>query len=221
MTMQVVKRDGTREEVKVEKILHAVNRACRGLDRVEALEVAKRTINGLHDGSTTEELDTLSIANAVLLMAEQPNYSKVASRMLAEGIRKEVGRDLAFRDYLKTGLELGLLGGNLFELASKDIQAIEFAIRHERDDLFEYFGLKTVADRYLLRHPKSRKLIERPQWMFMRVSLGLSKTIDEAIELYDIVSQFRYMPATPTLFNSGTRHPQMSSCYLLTVAEDS
>jgi ribonucleoside-diphosphate reductase alpha chain len=219
--MQVVKRDGTKEQVKIEKILHAVNEACRGLEHVEALDVAKRTINGLHDGSTTQELDELSISNAVMLMADEPNYSKVAARMLSEGIRKEVGRDVAFRDYLKNAADAGLLGSNLVELASTDFNTIEYAIRHERDDLFEYFGLKTVADRYLLRHPKTRKLIERPQWMFMRVCLGLSQTVTEALELYDVVSQFLYMPATPTLFNSGTRHPQMSSCYLLTVAEDS
>ncbi len=219
--MQVIKRNGTKEEVKIEKILHAVNRACRGLANVEAIEVAKRTINGLHDGSTTQELDELSISNAVMLMAEEPNYSKVAARMLSEGIRKEVGPDVAFRDYIKIAAEQGLLGPNVIELAGMDYQTLEYAIRHERDDNFEYFGLKTVADRYLLRHPKTRKLIERPQWMWMRVSLGLSQTVTEALELYDIVSQFLYTPATPTLFNSGTKHPQMSSCYLLTVAEDS
>ncbi len=219
--MQVTKRDGTHEEVKIEKILHAVDKACRGLENVESIEVAKRTINGLHKGSTTEELDQLSISNAVMLMAEEPNYSKVAARMLSESIRKEVGRDVAFRDYIKTAFELGLLGSNVMELVENDVKTIEFAIRHERDDLFEYFGMKTVADRYLLRHPTNRKIIERPQWLFMRVALGLSKNVNEAIELYDIVSQFQYTPATPTLFNSGTRHPQMSSCYLLTVAEDS
>lgn len=219
--MQVIKRDGSKEEVRIEKILHAVNRACRGITGVESLEIAKRTINGLHDGSTTEELDGLSIQNAVMLMAEEPNYSKVAARMLSEGIRKEVGRDLAFRDYIKIATETGLVADHVLGLAQKDVQTIEFAIRHERDDLFEYFGLKTVNDRYLLRHPETRKLIERPQWLFMRVALGLSKSIEEAIGLYDVVSQFLYMPATPTLFNSGTRHPQMSSCYLLTVADDS
>jgi ribonucleoside-diphosphate reductase alpha chain len=219
--MQVIKRDGTKEEVKIEKILHAVNRACRGLDGVEPLEIAKRTISGLHEGSTTRELDDLSISTAVMLMAEEPNYSKVAARMLSDSIVKEVGRDMAFRDYIHVASELGLLGSQVFELSGQDFKTIEYAIRHDRDDLFEYFGLKTVADRYLLRHPENRKLIERPQWMFMRVSLGLANTIEEALELYDIVSQFNYMPATPTLFNSGTRHPQMSSCYLLTVAEDS
>lgn len=219
--MQVVKRDGSREEVKIEKILHAVNRACRGIADVEAIEIAKRTINGLHDNSTTQELDDLSISNAVMLMADEPNYSKVAARMLAESMRKEVGRDLAFRDYVKQAAEFGLVSDSVLGLALKDIQSIEFAIRHERDDLFEYFGLKTIGDRYLLRHPKNRRLIERPQWMFMRVALGLSKTIEEAIEFYHVVSQFHYMPSTPTLFNSGTRHPQMSSCYLLTVGDDS
>lgn len=219
--MHVIKRDGSKEEVKIEKILHAVNRACRGIPNVEALDIAKRTISGLHDGSTTEELDNLSIATAVMLMAEEPNYSKVAARMLSENVRKEVGRDSAFRDYLKRAAEHGALSDNVLGLAMKDVQTIEYAIRHERDDLFEYFGLKTLVDRYLLRHPETRKIIERPQWMFMRVALGLSDSVHEAIEFYDIISQFLYMPSTPTLFNSGTRHPQMSSCYLLTVAEDS
>lgn len=219
--MQVIKRDGTREDVKVEKILHAVNRACRGIQNVEALEIAKRTISGLHEGSTTEELDNLSIATAVMLMADEPNYSKVAARMLSESIRKEVGRDGAFRDYVKRATEHGLLSDSILGVIRDEIQTIEYAIHHERDDLFEYFGLKTIVDRYLLRHPQSRKIIERPQWMFMRVALGLSTNVAEAIEFYDIISQFHYMPATPTLFNSGTRHPQMSSCYLLTVANDS
>lgn len=219
--MQVIKRDGTREDVKIEKILHAVNRACRGIANVESLEIAKRTINGLHDGSTTEELDNLSISTAVMLMSDEPNYSKVASRMLSESIRKEVGRDMAFRDYIRKAAELGVISDKILGVANKDVESIEYAIRHERDDLFEYFGLKTVVDRYLLRHPNSRKLIERPQWMFMRVALGLTNEIKEALAFYEIISQFNYMPATPTLFNSGTRHPQMSSCYLLTVANDS
>jgi ribonucleoside-diphosphate reductase alpha chain len=219
--MQVIKRDGTREDVKIEKILHAVTRACRGISDVESIEIAKRTINGLHDGSTTEELDNLSIATAVMLMVDEPNYSKVAARMLSESVLKEVGRSVAFRDYIKRAAELGVISDNVLGLAMQDVEAIEYAIRHDRDDLFEYFGLKTVVDRYLLRHPQTRKLIERPQWLFMRVALGLSKSISEAIEFYDIISQFNYTPATPTLFNSGTRHPQMSSCYLLRVPDDS
>jgi len=122
---------------------------------------------------------------------------------------------------VQTAAEYGLLHESVLTLANQDLRSIEYSIHHERDDLFEYFGLKTLADRYLLRSPKTRKIIERPQWMFMRVALGLSQTIQEAIDFYDMISQFYYMPATPTLFNSGTRHPQMSSCYLLTVGEDS
>ncbi len=219
--MYVIKRDGSREEVKIEKILTAVNRACRGIDNVEAIEIAKRTISGLHEGSTTKELDKLSIANAVMLMAEEPNYSKVAARMLSESILKEVGRDSAFRDFLKIAIEQGLVADRVMGLVQGHMDEIEYAIHHERDDLFEYFGLKTLADRYLLRHPQTRKIIERPQWMLMRVALGLANSAQEAISFYELVSQFYYMPATPTLFNSGTRHPQMSSCYLLTVKEDS
>ncbi|NBX68077.1 MAG: ribonucleoside-diphosphate reductase subunit alpha, partial [Proteobacteria bacterium] len=120
--MQVIKRDGTREDVKIEKILHAVNRACRGIHNVESLEVAKRTIAGLHDGSTTEELDNLSISTAVMLMADEPNYSKVAARMLSENIRKEVGRDSAFRDYLKWAAEHGVLDDKLLGIAKEDVQ---------------------------------------------------------------------------------------------------
>jgi len=219
--MEVIKRDGTREPVKIEKILAAVNRACRGISGVEALEVAKRTISGLHQDSTTQELDALSISNAVMLMAEEPNYSKVAARMLSESIQKEVGRGLAFRDYVSKAAKLGLIHDHVLGLAQADFDTIEYAIRHERDDLFEYFGLKTVADRYLLRDPISREIIERPQWMLMRVALGLSQNAKEAIEFYDLTSQFYYLPATPTLFNSGTRHPQMSSCYLQTINADS
>ena len=128
--MFVVKRDGTKEEVKIEKILHAVNRACRGVQGVEAIEVAKRTINGLHDGSTTQELDELSIQNAVMLMADEPRYSKVAARMLADGIRKEVGRDGAFRDYLRHAAELGLIADSVTALAFQDVRALEYAIHH-------------------------------------------------------------------------------------------
>lgn len=219
--MYVIKRDGSREEVKIEKILTAVNRACRGIENVESIEIAKRTISGLHEGSTTQELDRLSIANAVMLMTEEPNYSKVAARMLSESILKEVGRDSAFRDYLRVASESGMIADRVMGLAGENLNAIEYAIHHERDDLFEYFGLKTLADRYLLRHPQTRQIIERPQWMLMRVSLGLANSVEEAISFYNLISQFYYLPATPTLFNSGTRHPQMSSCYLLTVREDS
>ncbi|MBC7544461.1 MAG: ribonucleoside-diphosphate reductase subunit alpha [Candidatus Sericytochromatia bacterium] len=219
--MQVIKRDGTREAVKFEKILNAVSRACDGLQGVESVEVAKQTISGLNEGTTTRELDERSIATAVMLMTEEPNYSKVASRLLSTFIHEEVGLDAAFVEYLHQGVDLGLIDPAVVTLAETGLTDLIGAIDHKRDQLFEYFGLKTVYDRYLLRHPISRRVIERPQWMFMRVALGLSETVAEAISLYEIVSTFQYMPASPTLFNSGTQHAQMSSCYLLTVGDDS
>lgn len=219
--MQVIKRNGSKEDVKFEKILRAVSHACEGLEGVDAVEVAKQTISGLHEGSTTRELDERSIATAVMLVAEEPNYSLVGARLLAEYIAEEVGQDRSFDQYLADGIALKLLDPEVRIRAETDLPRLVAAIDHSRDRLFEYFGLKTVYDRYLLRHPRGRQVIERPQWMFMRVALGLAESVSEAIELYETLSTFRYMTASPTLFNSGTRHPQMSSCYLLTVGEDS
>lgn len=219
--MQVIKRDGTREDVRFDKILQAVARACEGLTGVDPVEVAKRTISGLHDGSSTRELDERSIATAVMLVLDEPAYSQVAARLLAAFIAEEVGLEQTFESYLAQAVELKLVAPSVLELARTDMPALLAAIDLEQDKRFEYFGLKTVYDRYLLRHPVTRKVIERPQWMFLRVALGLSESVEQAIELYGLISSFRYMPASPTLFNSGTVHPQMSSCYLLTVGDDS
>jgi ribonucleoside-diphosphate reductase alpha chain len=219
--MQITKRDGTKENVQFDKILQAVTNACAGLEGVDPVAVSKQTVLGLHDGSTTRELDESSINTAVMLSLEEPNYSRVASRLLAQFVAEEVGIKVTFADYIAQGHALNLLSDHTRDLALQDIPALETAINHSFDGRFEYFGLKTVYDRYLLRHPQSRLVIERPQWMFMRVALGLSSSIEEAIEFYNLISSFNYMPASPTLFNSGTKHAQMSSCYLLTVGDDS
>jgi ribonucleoside-diphosphate reductase alpha chain len=203
------------------ELLAILDHACRNIPGVEISEIAERTLLGLQEDSTTEDINQLCISNSITLMAEDPNYSKVSARMLAEAIRREVGWNSTFQDFLIKGRELDLISHRVIELAQDRFDEIETAIKHSRDELFEYFGLKTMMDRYLLRNPKSRKLIECPQWLFMRVALGVSQTVDEAIGFYDVISRFYYMPATPTLFNSGTKHPQLSSCYLLTVAQDS
>jgi ribonucleoside-diphosphate reductase alpha chain len=203
--------------------------ACNGLSGVKPVDIIRRTLAGLQDTSSENEVSDLLVQNSVMFMAEEPNYSKVASRLLSQQVELEVNSQLSvdkisearFEDYLTTAVQVGLLASSVADKARQDIELLEEAMNHERDDFFEYFGLKTVADRYLLRHPTTRKLIERPQWLFMRVCLGLAKSAKEAIEFYNTVSTFDYMPATPTLFNSGTNHPQMSSCYLLTVADDS
>lgn len=219
--MLITKRDGSRESVQFDKILRAVTQACDGLDGVEPVAVAKVTIGALHDGATTRELDEQSIAAAVMMAMEEPNYSRVAARLLARLVAEEVGLECTFTDYMDQAVGYGLLADETRALAQADLPAILGALDDTRDGDFEYFGLKTIYDRYLLRRPDTRSVFERPQWLFMRVALGLAASVEEAIRLYELMSTFRYMPATPTLFNAGTRHPQMSSCYLLTVAEDS
>lgn len=219
--MLITKRDGSQEGVRFDKILQAVTQACEGLSGVEPVAIAKVTINALHDGATTRELDEQSIAAAVMMAIEEPHYSRVAARLLARLVAEEVGLDRTFAEYLDEAVALGLLAEETRALAHTDLPAVLGALDESRDGDFEYFGLKTLVDRYVLRRPGTRTVLERPQWLFMRVALGLSASVAEAIALYELLSTFRYMPATPTLFNAGTRHPQMSSCYLLTVAEDS
>ncbi len=216
-TMRVRKRDGSLEPVDVNKIVRAVGRAARGLDRVDLMRVATRTISGLHDGATTMDLDELSIRTSAGLVSEEPNYSRLAARLLATFIDKEVANQNihSFSQSIAAGHEAGLIAADTAALVANHSYKLNDAIDTSSDYLFEYFGLRTVYDRYLLRHPERRLVIETPQYWFMRVACGLSSTADEAIEFYRLISSLDYLPATPTLFNAGTTHPQLSSCYLL------
>ena len=193
-----------------------------GLDGVDPMRVATRTISGLHDGATTTELDELSIRTAAALVSEEPNYSRLAARLLATFIDKEVAnQDIhSFSQSIAAGHAAGLIGDDTAALVANHSYKLNDAIEPAGDQLFEYFGLRTVYDRYLLRHPERRLVIETPQYFFMRVACGLSTTADEAIEFYRLISSLDYLPATPTLFNSGTTHPQMCSCYLLDSPSD-
>ena len=221
-TMRVRKRDGSLEPVDVNKIVRAVGRAARGLDRVDLMRVATRTISGLHDGATTMDLDELSIRTAAALVSEEPNYSRLAARLLATFIDKEVANQNihSFSQSIAAGHEAGLIADDTAALVANHSYKLNDAIDTSSDYLFEYFGLRTVYDRYLLRHPERRLVIETPQYWFMRVACGLSSTADEAIEFYRLISSLDYLPATPTLFNAGTTHPQLSSCYLLDSPSD-
>jgi len=221
-TMQVRKRNGALEPVDVNKIVRAVARCGQDLPSVDVLKVATKTIGGLYDGATTKELDNLSIQTAALLIAEEPEYSKLAARLLSTYIAKEVGnQDIqSFSQSVAAGYRAGLISERLATFVTANARKLNNAIVAERDNLFEYFGLRTVYDRYLLKDPQGRQVIETPQYFFMRVAVGLSDTTAEAVELYNLMSCFEYMPSTPTLFNSGTRHPQMSSCYLLDSPQD-
>ena len=222
-TMRVRKRNGNLEPVDVNKIVNAVARAAEGLLGVDPLTVSTRTIAALADGATTRELDELSIRTAAGLIVEEPNYSKLAARMLATYIDKEVRNQNIpwFSEAIETGHGLGLIGDETAEFVRAHSPGLNAAVDSGRDRNFEFFGLRTVYDRYLLRHPDTRLVIETPQYFMLRVACGLSTDPDEAIRFYDLISSLAYLPSSPTLFNSGTMHPQMSSCYLLDSPEDS
>jgi ribonucleoside-diphosphate reductase alpha chain len=220
--MHIRKRNGAYEPVDVNKIVKAVTSHVYGLPSVDPLRVASKTIGGIYDGATTKELDELSIQTAAHLIGEEPEYSKLAARLLNRYVLKEVTNQniYSFSQSVQAGHRAGLISDDVLHFVEENSRKLNHAIVHERSDQFEYFGLRTVCDRYLLKNPHSRAVIESPQYFFMRVACGLSRTVREAIEFYDLISTFDYMPSTPTLFNSGTRRPQMSSCYLLDSPKD-
>jgi len=221
-SMHVTKRSGVREPVDVNKIVRAVSRCCTGLTDVDPLRVATKTISGLYDGATTRDLDQLSIQTAAGLIAEEPQYAKLGARLLSTYIEKEVRNQeiYAFSQSIVRGHALGLVNDRLRTLVSDHARKLNDALRPERDHEFEYFGLRTLYDRYLLKHPQTRLVIETPQQFFMRVACALSGSVPEAIELYDTFSTLSYIPSSPTLFNAGTRHEQLSSCFLLDSPRD-
>jgi ribonucleoside-diphosphate reductase alpha chain len=221
-TMHVRKRSGDLEPVDVNKIVRAVERWCDDLTWVDPLRVATRTISGLYDGATSAELDRLSIQTAAELTGEEPEYSKLAGRLLADFVRKEVtGQGIAsFSQSIALGRAEGLIGDATAAFVARHARKLDDAVDLDGDRRFEYFGLRTVADRYLLRHPTTRLVVETPQYWLLRVACGLSRTPGEAIGFYRLMSSLAYLPSSPTLFNSGTRHTQMSSCYLLDSPRD-
>ncbi|MEU0557669.1 ribonucleoside-diphosphate reductase subunit alpha [Dactylosporangium sp. NPDC006015] len=220
--MRVRNRDGDLEPVDVGKIVKAVERWVGGLDEVDPLRVATRTISGLYDGATTAELDKLSIQTAAELIGEEPQYSRLAARLLAAYVGKEVrGQDVAgFSQSIRHAHGLGLIGDETAAFVARHARELDDAVDPDGDLRFEYFGLRTVADRYLLRHPTSRLVVETPQYWLLRVACGLSRTPSEATGFYRLMSSLAYLPSSPTLFNSGTRHTQMSSCFLVDSPRD-
>jgi ribonucleoside-diphosphate reductase alpha chain len=220
--MGVRKRNGDTEPVDVNKIVRAVQRCAGDLDDVDPMRVATKTISGLYDGATTAELDRLSIQTAAEMTGEEPQYSRLAARLLSGYIAKEVrGQGIAsFSQSLALAHAEGLIGDDTARLVKDNARKLDFAIDDLADHRFEYFGIKTVYDRYLLRHPQTRLVIETPQYFLLRVACGLSRTPAEAIGLYQLMSSLAYLPSSPTLFNSGTSHPQMSSCFLVDSPRD-
>jgi ribonucleoside-diphosphate reductase alpha chain len=220
--MRVKKRDGSLEPVDVTKIVERVMSCCQGLTQVDPLRVATKAISGLYDGASTKELDNLCIQTASLLIGEEPEYSRLAARLLSIYVDEEVRSQKikSFADAVTLGHNAGLINEVTYRFVERNKTALSAAIEPFRTDRFEYFGLRTIYDRYLLKNPKSRQVFETPQYFFMRVACGLATTVEEAIEFYRLISSHDYMASTPTLFNSGTMRPQMSSCYLLDSPED-
>src|SRR5262245_49917084 len=220
--MQVKKRDGRLEPVDVMKIVRAVERCCPGLERVDPMRIATRTISGLYDGATTAELDRPSIQTASSLIAEEPQYSTLAARLLCTYIDKEVqNQDIhSFSQSVRAAHQHGLVSDELWAFVQAHSRKLNAAVLPERNDLFEYLGVRTVSDRYLLVDPVTRLKLETPQYFFLRVACGLAEEAPEALELYRLVSSLEYLPSSPTLFNSGSKRQQLSSCYLLDSPQD-
>ncbi|MEY9912971.1 ribonucleoside-diphosphate reductase alpha chain [Catenulispora sp. MAP12-49] len=192
------------------------------LPDVDPGRVARKTFAGLPPAATAEQIADLAVQSAAELIGEEPQYSKLAARLLAEVVAAEAAGQGAtsFSASIAVGHREGLIGDVTADLVAASAAEFDAAIDPDGDLRFEYFGLRTVYDRYLLRHPVTRRVIETPQHFLLRVAAGLSQDPQEAIGFYRLMSSLAYLPSSPTLFNSGTRHTQMSSCYLVDSPRD-
>ncbi|KOS06722.1 ribonucleoside-diphosphate reductase [Flavobacterium akiainvivens] len=226
--MFVVKRDGRREPVMFDKITDRVRILCYSLnDLVDPVKVAMRVIEGLYDGVTTSELDNLAAETAASMTVTHPDYALLAARIAVSNLHKntkksfsETMSDMYHYVNPRTGKESPLLSDDVYEAIMANAEELDSKIIYNRDFNYDYFGFKTLERSYLLRI--NGKIVERPQHMLMRVSVGIHGTdIASAIETYELMSKKYFTHATPTLFNSGTPKPQMSSCFLLSMKDDS
>ena len=226
--MYVVKRDGKKEAVKFDKITARVIKMCYVLDPMVSPEaVAMKVIEGLYDGVSTTDLDNLAAEVAAAKTTEHPDYALLASRIAVSNLHKETKKTFSdvmtdLYEYLdpKTGQNAALLSEEVYQIVINNREVLDSSIIYDRDFRYDYFGFKTLTRSYLMK--LEGKIVERPQHMLMRVSLGIHKNdITSAIATYNLMSEGWFTHATPTLFNSGTPKPQMSSCFLLTMKEDS
>lgn len=227
--MFVVKRNGKKESVKFDKITARVEKLCYGLDRrfVNSIDVAKKVIEGLYDGVTTTELDNLAAETAASLTVKHPDYALLASRIAISNLHKNTIKSFSETMKLlyecrdaKAGKAAPLLADDVWEVIQQNHELLDSTIIYDRDYAFDYFGFKTLEKSYLLK--VDGKVAERPQHMYMRVAIGIHKQdVEAAIKTYHMMSERWFTHATPTLFNAGTPKPQMSSCFLLTMKDDS
>lgn len=227
--MLVIKRDGRRESVKFDKITARIEKLCDGLDSnyVDPVDIAKKVINGLYDGVTTAELDQLAAETSASLTTKHPDFAILAARIAISNLHKTTSQSFSntmkrLYEYVdsKTDQHAPLLSREAYEVIRKNANRLDEAIDYDRDFNFDFFGFKTLERSYLFK--LNGKIAERPQHMFMRVAVGIHMDdIDAAIETYRLMSDKWFIHATPTLFNAGTPKPQLSSCFLLTMRDDS
>ncbi|MCR5860707.1 ribonucleoside-diphosphate reductase subunit alpha [Flavobacterium sp. J372] len=226
--MYVVKRDGKREPVMFDKITDRVRKLCYELNElVDPVKVAMRVIEGLYDGVTTSELDNLAAETAASMTVTHPDYAQLAARIAVSNLHKNTKKSFSetMHDMYKyvnprTNQEAPLISDEVYEVIMANAEKLDSTIIYNRDFNYDYFGFKTLERSYLLK--VNGQIAERPQHMLMRVSVGIHlNDIDSAIETYELMSKKYFTHATPTLFNAGTPKPQMSSCFLLTMRDDS
>ncbi|MFN3999466.1 ribonucleoside-diphosphate reductase subunit alpha [Algoriphagus sp.] len=227
--MLVVKRDGRRESVRFDKITARIENLCYELDPkfIQPIEVAKKVIDGLYDGVTTSELDNLAAEVCASLTVRHPDYAILAARIAISNLHKTTSQSFSntmkrLYTYLnpKTGGNAQLIDTEVYGIIKKNAALLDEAVDYKRDFGYDYFGFKTLEKSYLIR--LDGKVVERPQHMLMRVAVGIHKEdITSVIETYNLLSERWFTHATPTLFNAGTPKPQLSSCFLLTMKDDS
>ncbi|KIA91767.1 ribonucleoside-diphosphate reductase [Pedobacter kyungheensis] len=227
--MFVLKRDGRKEPVQFDKITARIQKLCYSLnsDLVDPIDVAKKVIEGLYDGVTTSELDNLAAETAASLTTKHPDYALLASRIAVSNLHKNTTKSFSgtmkmLYEYFdpKAQKEAPLIADDVYEIIEKNKDILDSSIIYDRDFGFDYFGFKTLEKSYLLK--VNGQIVERPQHLFMRVSVGIHKEdIESAIKTYNLMSERWFTHATPTLFNAATPKPQMSSCFLLTMQDDS
>lgn len=227
--MQVIKRSGLREAVSFDKITARVKKLCYGLNSkyIEPIDIAKKVVQGLYDGVTTTELDNLAAETAATMTTKHPDYAMLAARISVSNLHKNTNKSFsktmkALFNYIdpKTGDKAGLIGESTMEIIKKHANKLDSAIIYDRDYSFDFFGFKTLERSYLLR--MDGKVVERPQHLLMRASVGIhGEDIESAIKTYNLMSEKYFIHATPTLFNAGTPKPQLSSCFLLSMTDDS
>ena len=227
--MQVIKRDGRKETVMMDKITARIEKLCYGLDSnfVDTFGICQKVVAGIYDNITTVELDNLAAEIAASMTTKHPDYATLAARIAISNLHKQTSKSFSYTMKLlyeykdpKTNENASLLSKEVYEVIQKNAELLDSVIIYDRDFSYDYFGFKTLEKSYLLK--LYGKIVERPQQMLMRVAVGIHQNdIDSVIQTYHLLSEKWFTHATPTLFNAGTPKPQLSSCFLLTMQEDS